>query len=93
MKTAANALHEAEFSTLLISHGGPTSALYHSLTGQPLATKCGFCALFCYTKSNEGSGVDWEAPIVANHDHLAEVPEGATDGPNDSAEQTSVPAS
>ena len=29
----------------IVSHGGPTGALYRSLTGR--RTDCGYCGLFC----------------------------------------------
>ena len=36
-----------EGSVLLVSHGGPTSHLYKTLTGEQRTPPCGYCGLFC----------------------------------------------
>lgn len=77
---------ESEGSVLLVSHGGPTSNAFRALTGsEDVVRCCGFTGLFCYVKG--GPGDAWEAPIVANSDHLKNVA-GSRDGVNDAAEQS-----
>ena len=76
-------------SVLLISHGGPTSSAYRALTGREDVVRCcGFTGLFCYVRGGPDGG--WEAPIVANSDHL-EHAAGEKNGANDAAEQTYTP--
>lgn len=48
---------EAEpFSVLLISHGGPTTYLYPSLTGIKRHPSTGYTGLYCYTWKHEQGG-------------------------------------
>ena len=117
------AAKERGTSTLLVSHGGPTSRLYPQLTGEessppvcqlymymptltltrelllmprPVLTptspaQCGYTSLFCYVPCHHtASETGYKALIVADHDHLKEVPEGSHAGPNDRAEQQRV---
>ena len=73
-------------SALLVSHGGPTGALYRSLTGR--RTDCGYCGLFCYVRNADGS---WDAPVAGDHGHLDAVPGADRSGRNDAAEQGPKP--
>ena len=80
-----------EGSVLMLTHGGPTGALYCALTTQEKAPNCGYCGLYAYrplAADLDASGVGWEALVVADHDHLEEVPEATRGGPNDLEEQT-----
>jgi hypothetical protein len=89
------------YSVLLVSHGGPTTGLYASLSGTNKQPSTGYTGLFAYcwdTKkkdgvSSSGGGGEgrWKALLIANHDHLKDV-EGATmSGPNDMVEQAEQP--
>ena len=117
------AARERGTSTLLVSHGGPTSRLYPQLTGEESSppvchcvctcprlhlhasrcscpcewltptfpAQCGYTSLFCYVPCHHtASETGYKALIVADHDHLKEVPEGSHAGPNDRAEQQRV---
>ena len=94
MREVVERVHaETPGSVLLISHGGPTSNAFRILTGSDDVVRCcGFTGLFCYIKTGHDLGVGgtgWEAPIVANDDHLQHV-EGDRAGVNDTAEQTAL---
>ena len=74
---------------LLCSHGGPTSKAYSEMTGgKKLEGKVGYTGLFVYLPPDGGEdGAVWPTPVVADAEHLKEVPEGTASGPNDASEQ------
>jgi len=71
-------------SVLLVSHGGPTGALYHMLM-EETPPYCGYCGLFAYVRSDAPAG--WAALVAGNHDHLDRIEGAAHCGPNDAVEQ------
>ena len=78
---------DREGSVLLVSHGGPTGGLYRALTGLR-SPNCGYCGLYCYATQDDGT---WDAPVVADHAHLALVEDAERTGRNDAAEQPRPP--
>jgi len=94
----------APCSVLLVSHGGPTTGLYRTLTGHGRSPSTGYTGLFCYAALDkaveEGAGAGapesggdarWECLLCADHEHLKEV--GAPiSGPCDMVEQAPTAA-
>ena len=76
-------------SVLLVSHGSPTAALYrYAQKGTSGAShpRCGYCGLYLLEKRRGEGG--WDAPLVADAAHLAEVPEARGEARTDAVEQT-----
>lgn len=84
-----------ECSVLLVSHGGPTTELYGTLTRSAERPFTGYTGLYCYERTEEdtknaeddSTPSQWNALVVADHDHLNKVPTADTGGPNDLLEQ------
>lgn len=92
------------YSVLLVSHGGPTTGLYSSLSGTNKHPSTGYTGLYAYCwdkreikelESEKGSAEEgrWKALIIANHDHLKHVTGATMSGPNDMVEQAEEPES
>ena len=76
---------------LLCSHGGPTTHAYSEMSGgKKLEGKVGYTGLFVYLPPDGGAGAVWSTPVVADGEHLKEVPEGTASGPNDASEQAAA---
>ena len=82
--------HTRGESVLLVSHGGPTAALFrHAQKGRDAPKggwpRCGYCGLYLLEK--RGSDGAWDAPLIADAAHLAEVPEARGGARTDAVEQ------
>jgi hypothetical protein len=74
---------------VLVTHGGPCTGLFQTLTGSARSPPTGYCGLFAYVLRGGGGGGGgrWEAVVEADHEHLWEVSDATISGPSDMSEQ------